>query len=112
MVGTMFHFIMVPPQPVNRPAPEPPRSVFARHIEVLALIAEAAEPPRFGDLAAATGHSKATLHRILAALQEEGLVRPDPRGGWRPGLRLVHFASRAWFGLDLPQAAAEEMAAL
>ncbi|HZF77845.1 MAG TPA: IclR family transcriptional regulator [Acetobacteraceae bacterium] len=92
--------------------PEPPKGVFARHIEVLALIAEAEAPPRFAELVAATGHSKATLHRILAALEEERLVRADPRGGWRPGLRLVEFANRAWAGHDLQAAAEEEMAAL
>ncbi len=98
--------------PVPDPAPEPPKGVFARHIEVLAVIAAAETPPRFAELAAATGHSKATLHRILAALQAEGMVRADPRGGWRVGLRLLEFATRAWAGLDLRSAAEEEMAAL
>jgi DNA-binding IclR family transcriptional regulator len=93
-------------------APEPPKGVFARHIEVLAAISAAETPARFGELAAATGHSKATLHRILAALEDEHLVRPDPRGGWRLGLRLIELASRAWAGLDLRSAAEEEMAAL
>ncbi len=93
-------------------APEPPKGVFARHIEVLAAIAEADAPPRFAELAAVTGHSKATLHRILATLEEEGLIRADPRGGWRPGLRLIAFANRAWAGLDLRGAAEEEMSAL
>ncbi|WP_372617294.1 IclR family transcriptional regulator [Falsiroseomonas sp.] len=91
------------------PAEVPPKGVFARHVEVLAVIAEAAEPPRFAELLAATGHSKATLHRILAALQEERLVMPDPRGGWRLGLRLVELANRAWTGIDLRSAAEEEM---
>ena len=95
-----------------RPPPEPPKSVFARHVEVLAIIAESAEPLRFVDLLAATGHSKATLHRILAALEEERMLRQDPRGGLRLGLRLVEFANRAWAGLDLRSAAEEEMAAL
>ncbi|MBU8538849.1 IclR family transcriptional regulator [Falsiroseomonas tokyonensis] len=105
----------MPPKPPARQrssAPEPPKGVFARHIEVLAAIAGAGAPLRFADLAAATGHSKATLHRILAALAEERLVRADPRGGWRLGLRLVEFANHAWAGLDLPSAAEEEMAAL
>lgn len=92
--------------------PEPPKSVFARHVEVLALVADAAEPPRFSALLAATGHSKATLHRIIAALEAERLLRADPRGGWRLGLRLVEFANQAWAGLDLRSAAEEEMAAL
>ncbi|WP_170985289.1 IclR family transcriptional regulator [Roseomonas sp. AR75] len=94
------------------PIPTPPRSVFARHVDVLAAIAQAEAPCRFTDLAAATGHSKATLHRILAALQEEGLARPDPRGGWRLGLRLIALANQAWAGLDLRAAAEEEMEGL
>lgn len=61
---------------------------------------------------AATGHSKATLHRILAALQEEGLVRADPHGGWRLGVRLFEFASLAWAGFELRAAAEEDMTAL
>jgi DNA-binding IclR family transcriptional regulator len=92
--------------------PEPPKGVFARHVEVLAAIAQAEAPARFTDLAAATGHSKATLHRILAALEAEGLARPDPRGGWRLGLRLIELANQAWAGLDLRGAAEEDMAAL
>jgi IclR family KDG regulon transcriptional repressor len=92
--------------------PEPPKSVFARHVEVLALVARSEAPPRFTELMAATGHSKATLHRILAALQEEGLLRADPGGGWRLGLRLIEFANLAWAGFDLRAAAEEDMAAL
>jgi DNA-binding IclR family transcriptional regulator len=81
-------------------------------MDVLAAIAAAEAPPRFSDLVASTGHSKATLHRILAALEEEHLVRVDPRGGWRLGTRLLELASRAWTGLDLRSAAEEEMTAL
>ncbi|WP_376094510.1 IclR family transcriptional regulator [Roseomonas sp. CCTCC AB2023176] len=69
-------------------------------------------PARFADLAVATGHSKATLHRILAALQDEGLIEPEPRGGWRLGLRLLELAGHAWRGVDLRGAAEEEMARL
>ncbi|MGK7868060.1 IclR family transcriptional regulator [Falsiroseomonas sp. E2-1-a20] len=93
-------------------APEPPKGVFSRHMEVLAAIAAAEVPPRFAGLAAATGHSKATLHRILATLQAERLVSEDPRGGWRLGLRLVELANHAWAGSDLRSAAEAEMAAL
>jgi DNA-binding IclR family transcriptional regulator len=94
------------------PDPEPPKGVFARHVEVLALVARSEAPARFAELMAATGHSKATLHRILAALQDEGLVRGDPRGGWRLGLRLIEFANLAWAGFDLRAAAEEDMTAL
>jgi DNA-binding IclR family transcriptional regulator len=93
--------------------PEPPVSVFARHVEVLALIADSPTPPRFAQLLAQTGLSKATLHRILGALQATGMAVQDPVSqGWKPGLRLIGFASRAWSGLDLRRAAEEETAAL
>lgn len=103
---------MIPNPPQAAPVPEPPKSVFARHVEVLALVARSETPPRFAELLVATGHSKATLHRILAALQEEGLARAEPHGGWRLGLRLIEFASLAWAGFDLRAAAEEDMTAL
>lgn len=91
----------------------PPKAVFARHMDVLAAIAAAAEPLRFAELGKITGHSKATLHRILAALEAEGLARPDARdNGWRLGLRLVELANTAWAGLDLRGAAETDMEAL
>lgn len=86
--------------------------MLARHVEVLAAVASSDAPLRFADLVVATGHSKATLHRILAALEEERLVRPALGGGWRLGIRLVELANRAWAGLDLRGAAEDDMTAL
>ncbi len=50
----------------------------------------------FGELSSLTGWNKSTVSRLLAALEEGGLVRQDgATGRYRPGLQLVALAGAA-----------------
>ena len=76
------------------------------------LVARAANPPTFTDLQHASGLPKATLHRVLATLVREGLVRFEAKDRtYRLGLRLLELAHRVWADFDLRVAAADELAA-
>lgn len=77
------------------------------------LIAHAAHAMTFTDLVRETGLPKGTLHRILATLMAEGLVRVDARDRtYRLGLRLLELAHRVWADFDLRVAAEDELARL
>ena len=70
-------------------------------MSVLDAIASCEDPPRFSDLLAMTGEPRGTLHRHLRHLVGEGLAEIDESGRYRPGLRLLNLASRAWETNDL-----------
>lgn len=77
-------------------------SSFHKAVGVLSLIADSPKPLRFTDLLRASGHPKATLHRLLSALTSEGLIMYDgATQTYRPGLRLLELAHRSWMSLDL-----------
>ena len=83
---------------------------FTKTIGVLNRIADAPRPPRFTDLLASTGMPKGTLHRVIAALVEQRLIRLDERDQtYRLGSRLFELAHRAWANFDLRDAAAGEL---
>jgi DNA-binding IclR family transcriptional regulator len=82
-------------------------------MEVLDAVGLAEHPPGFTDLLAATGLPRATLHRLLAALIEHGMVElsgEDRR--YRGGMHLLTLAQRTWERLDLRTAAAAAIAEL
>src|SRR5215467_1834884 len=65
---------------------------------VAVLAAVEAEPRALSEVVGATGLSRATAHRLLAALAVHGLVRRDEDGRWSLGLRLIglgHAAAEA-----------------
>lgn len=85
---------------------------LGKAIHLLDLIASAPEAPRFSDLLRVTGQPKGSLHRQLKHLVTEGLVDMTPDGAYRPGLRLLKFASRAWARNTVRKLAEPHMKAL
>jgi IclR family transcriptional regulator, acetate operon repressor len=81
-------------------------------MSVLDAIASCDEPPRFSDILVMTGEPRGTLHRHLRHLVGEGLAEVDGDGRYRPGLRLLNLASRAWETNDLRRIARPHLEAL
>ncbi len=87
-------------------------AAFSKFIAVLQLIADAGTPPNIAKLVAASGYPRPTVHRIVAALQAEGLVATVGGGGGNTfalGPRLVNLASRSWERSDLRIAAVDAL---
>ncbi|PZQ50043.1 MAG: hypothetical protein DI556_08180 [Rhodovulum sulfidophilum] len=77
-------------------------------LDVLEFIARADEPPNVGVVAAALDLPRPTVHRIIAALDERGMVQFDPSGrGYRLGFHLFELAHKAWADIDLRAIARE-----
>lgn len=84
-----------------------------RAFGLLRIVCEAAHPPRFSQIVAASGLPKSTVNRLLATLETQGLVRVDADDRcYRPGYGLLSLASGTWEGLDIRRAAGPEMTAL
>jgi len=84
-----------------------------RGLSLLDVVACAARPLRFSDIADASGLTKATAHRMLATLIEAGLLRVDERTQtYHLGFRLFEMAHRVWDQFDLRGAAEPELARL
>ncbi|MBS7706154.1 SMP-30/gluconolactonase/LRE family protein [Chelatococcus asaccharovorans] len=79
-------------------------------LAVFDVIADADRPLGFKDLMSLCGLPKATLHRMLSALTESGLVQYDPsaRTYWL-GMRLVDLAGRIWERIDFSGAFTREL---
>ncbi|MEJ0097575.1 MAG: SMP-30/gluconolactonase/LRE family protein [Bauldia sp.] len=90
-----------------------PAATATKALRVLSLIGDAEGPLRFRDIAQLAGLPKATLHRMLSALIESGLISYDPEGEtyWL-GMRIVDLANKVWETLDLRGAAERELARL
>src|ERR1700761_6826884 len=83
-------------------------AAFSKFIAVLQLIADAQTPPNIAKLSAASGYPRPTVHRIVAALQAEGLMVGTGAGNaFALGPRLVTRASRSWERSDLRLAAVD-----
>lgn len=61
---------------------------------------------RFTDIVDETGLPKSTVHRILAALIDEGFVSGDAEHGYRPGHRFMSLAGQVMASVDISQIAA------
>lgn len=73
---------------------------------VLEAIANAEGPLRFGDLLKTQPYPKATLHRLLKSLLQNGMVAYDERRQtYHLGLRLIRLARSAWGRATLAEAA-------
>src|SRR5690606_16381322 len=68
--------------------------------KALAVLEAIAEHHRVTDIAAATGVSKSTVHRILQSLVEWGFARSDGSGGYEPGPRILTLAGRVMTRFD------------
>ena len=86
---------------------------LAKTMELLDLVGLTEQAPTFTDLAAASGLPRGTLHRLLAALSEHGMVElSEVDRRYRPGRHLLTLARHTWEKMDLRRAAAEPILAL
>ena len=66
-------------------------------LAIMDRVAELGRPVRFAELRDMTGFPKATLHRLLQTLIEQGMLHYDATAqSYVPGLRVVRFAHAAW----------------
>ncbi|MBB2912246.1 DNA-binding IclR family transcriptional regulator [Streptosporangium becharense] len=80
--------------------------------KALAVLEAIAEHHRVTDIAAATGVSKSTVHRILQSLVEWGFARADGSGGYEPGPRILTLAGRVMNRFDPARQASVALNAL
>lgn len=81
-------------------------SPISKALFVLDRVAEHSDPMRFADLQRVCGFPKATLHRLLRQLEQEGMLIHDPEiQRYRLGLRLIRLAHAAWENASLAQIA-------
>lgn len=103
--------------PVDTPAAEPVAAagigVLEKAMGLLNIVSGAKAPLTFTELLRTSGFPKATLHRILATLMREGLLRHDPyTRTYRLGFRLLELAHEVWSDFDLRLAAQDELVRL
>lgn len=81
-----------------------------KSLDVLEAIANSSEPPTVGQVAGQLALPRPTVHRIVAALEERGLVQFDPAArGFRLGFHLFELAHKAWADVDLRGIAREPL---
>lgn len=87
--------------------------VLEKAMGLLNIVSSARNPMTFTELLRTAHLPKATLHRILATLMREGLLRHDPYAKtYRLGFRLLELAHEVWSDFDLRLAAQDEMVRL
>jgi len=91
----------------------PGTQAVARAMRLLKMFGDDRAEWRLAELAQAAGLHKATAHRLLAALEREGMVARDPSGeGYRLGSEAIALAGRALRANDLRTAARPELVTL
>ncbi|MBG0815896.1 IclR family transcriptional regulator [Planomonospora sp. ID82291] len=80
--------------------------------KALTVLEAIAEHHRVTDIAAETGVSKSTVHRILQSLVEWGFARTDGNGGYEPGPRILTLAGRVMNRFDPARQASGALSAL
>lgn len=87
--------------------------VLEKAMSLLNIVSAAPAPMTFTELLRAGHLPKATLHRILATLMREGLLRHDAfTRTYQLGFRLLELAHEVWSTFDLRLAAQDEMVRL
>jgi sugar lactone lactonase YvrE/DNA-binding IclR family transcriptional regulator len=87
--------------------------VLEKAMSLLNIVSAAPAPMTFTELLRAGHLPKATLHRILATLMREGLLRHDAfTKTYQLGFRLLELAHEVWSTFDLRLAAQDEMVRL
>ncbi|WP_225613122.1 SMP-30/gluconolactonase/LRE family protein [Variovorax sp. VRV01] len=87
--------------------------VLEKAMHLLNIVSARRSPMTFTDLLRACDLPKATLHRILATLVREGLLRHNAYDKtFQLGLRLLELAHDVWSEFDLRVAAQDELARL
>lgn len=85
-------------------------SGLTRGLMVLSAIADSKVPMRFADLQATLELPKATLHRILGSLLQNGMVRLDESNqAYLVSYRLLELANMAWRQSDVREFAYSSM---
>lgn len=79
--------------------------VLDKVMVLLDALAEAEGPRTLAQLSLSTGYHRATVHRLLHALQSHGMTRADESVGWTLGPRLAELGRIATAGLPLRDAA-------
>lgn len=88
-------------------------SPISKALLVLDAVGTADTPPRFADLLSKLPLSKATLHRMLKSLTNEGMLSLDEATHtYRVGLRLLRLAHAAWSSNTLANVAEPVLDAL
>ncbi len=86
---------------MTKNAPEGTQSVI-RAIHLLKALSRRQSEVSLPDLCASLGLTRTTTHRLLSALESEGLVARDPlSGGYRVGPGVIALGARALLGNDL-----------
>jgi DNA-binding IclR family transcriptional regulator len=87
--------------------------VLEKAMGLLNLVSARRGPMTFTELLRASGLPKATLHRTLATLVREGLLRHDrSTKTFQLGFRLLELAHEVWSDFDLRVAAQDELVRL
>lgn len=95
------------------PANAPGMGVLEKAMSVLNLVSAARAPMTFTQLQRASALPKATLHRMLGTLVNEGLLRHDSYNKtFQLGFRLLELAHEVWSDFDLRVAAQDELVRL
>src|SRR5688572_9728508 len=90
----------------------PGTQAVARAVALLKAVAASPGETGLGALSRRVGPNKATAHRLLAALEGEGLLERGPFDGYRLGPEVLALGSRASGSSGLRAAAHAELAAL
>lgn len=80
--------------PATDPTEQPVDGAALRALRILEAVATGVGPHRLGHIAAETGVSKPSVHRILAQLGEAGFVSADGSGRYAPGPRSYALSAR------------------
>jgi len=94
-------------------APQVGLGVLEKAMSLLNIVSVSPAPLTFTELLRAGNLPKATLHRILATLMREGLLRYEaPSKTYQLGFRLLELAHGVWSDFDLRLAAQDELVRL
>ncbi|HST06700.1 MAG TPA: IclR family transcriptional regulator [Gemmatimonadaceae bacterium] len=100
-------------KPGSNFSPLPGTQAVVRAISVLKTLGQSRSAFAMTDLGTATGLSKATIFRLLGALEHEGMVARDAAtGGYRLGPELITLGVTALSATDLRTTAHDELAHL
>ncbi len=92
-------------QALSGPPPRRPVGSVARAVSLLDALAASDAGLGVNELARRIGVNASTASRLLATLQDAGLVARDPGGPYRLGLRLLTLSDRVLAQLDVRQLA-------
>lgn len=85
-------------------------SSLSKALTILKEVCRANEPMRFAHIVERSELPKATAHRILNTLTDEGLIRFEEHSQcYFPGYGLLELAHKAWSSLDIRDIAADQM---